>query len=293
MKKLTFLAIAFAAASAVANVSAQTLPDPGTTVLGVPVAIQYDDAYSYSVPVLDYLYPLQNWDAAAGTGLLDVLITTRSSGQTNPSPFPDPTVNPNTNPISDSWGTAATTGDLLVSDVLAWLITNFNATVPQFTFDMNDTGGASALLLTAKVEILDGDGTVLHTWSMDNLTQAGDGTYDPLELVSVGETITIPDVLNTCAPVGGDDSICEFTNNTGSGRFDFIIFVPTMDLTSWADADNLFRVSWNFQNVDDGGEEITMTGRFSPTTPVPEPGILGLLALGLLGLAATTRRRQG
>lgn len=288
MKKSTFLAIALAAASVAVNVSAQTLPDPGTTVSGVPVSVQYDDAYSYSVPVLNYLYPTQGWDASAGTGNLDVLITTRSSGQTNPDPFPDPTTNPNTNPISDSWGTAATTGDLLVSDVLNWLMTNFNATVPQFTFDMNDTGGASALDLTAKVDIIDGaGGAVLYTWSMDNLTQLGDGSYDIDQWITVGDSITIPDVMNTCP---GDT--CTFNNNTGSGKFDFIVYVPTMDLSLWDDDNNLFRVSWEFRNVDDGGEEITMTGRFSPTE-VPEPGILGLLALGLLGLAATTRRRQG
>lgn len=283
MKKSTFLAIALAAASVVANVSAQTLPDPGTA------SVQYDDAYSYNVKMLDYLYPTQGWNASAGTGTLDVIITTRSSGQQNPSPFPPPTTNSaNTDPIIDSWGTAADTGDLLVSDVLSWLMTNFNATVPLFTFDQNETGTNPDLLVTAKVEIIDGvGGAVLHTWSMDALTQSGDGSYDPDAWITVPGTITIPDVMNTCP---GDT--CTFDNNVGSGKFDYIVYIPTMDLTPWADDNNLFRVSWEFANVDDGGEEITMTGAFAPTQ-VPEPGILGLLALGMLGLAATTRRRQG
>lgn len=293
MKKSTLLAVTLVAASASMNVmSAPTLPDPGT------LSIQYDDAYSYSVPVLDYFYPTQGWDGTAGTGTLDLILTTRAGGDgnnyQNPAPFPTATNNPNENPISGSWGTAATgTGDVLVSTVLNWLITSFNATVPQFTFDQNDTGNLSDLQVTAKVEIIDGvGGPVLHTWAMDNLFQAGDGIYDPTAWITVASHTIIPDVLNKCAKVNGDDTICSFNNNIGSGGFDYIVYVPTMDLTPWADANNLFKVSWEFNNVDNGGEEITMTGRFAPNR-VPEPGILGLLALGLLGLGATTRRRQG
>jgi len=263
------------------------LPDPDTVVDGVPVAIQYDDAYSYSIDVLDYLYPDAGWDSAAGTGLLDVIVTTRSAGQSNPSPIPDPTTNPNTSPIQDSWGTSETTGDLLVSDLYDYLQSEFNASIPVFTFDQNETGGSPGLLASAKVEIIDGDtSSVLHTWSFDAVTQPGDGDYDPDSPVSVAGEICIPDVL-------GDPStdIC-FDQNVGSGRFDYILFVPTMDLTSWVDDDNLFKMTWEFGDVDDGGEEITLTGRFLQQQQVPEPGVLGLLSLGLLGLGMGLRRSR-
>ncbi|MFZ2294311.1 MAG: PEP-CTERM sorting domain-containing protein, partial [Polaromonas sp.] len=40
------------------------------------------------------------------------------------------------------------------------------------------------------------------------------------------------------------------------------------------------------------GYEQLFIGTANTVTQVPEPGILALLALGLLGLAATTRRRK-
>lgn len=260
------------------------LPDPGTVVSGIPVAVQYDDAYSYSIDVLNYLYPDAGWDSAAGTGNLDVIVTTRSSGQTNPSPLPDPTTNPNTSPINDSWGTSDTTGDLLVQDLYNYLQSEFNANTPVFTFDQNETGGSPGLLASAKVDILDGDGSILYTWSFDDVTQPGDGDYDPDSPVSVSGEICIPDVLNNPA-----DTIC-FNQNRGSGHFDYILFVPTMDLTPWVDDDNLFRMTWAFDEVDDGGEEITLTGAFQGTQ-VTEPNLLALLGLGLMGLALGARRR--
>jgi hypothetical protein len=289
------LVMSLGAGSAVADV----LPDPTTVVGGVPVAVQYDDAYSYSTRVLDYLYPTGGWDTSAGTGLLDILVTTRSSGQTNPAGFPDPITNPNTDPINDSWGTADTSGDLLVKTLYNYLLTNFNTTIPTFTFDQNETGGNPDLFVTAKVEIIDPTTGVLYTWSMDLCFQAGDGSYDANCLVTAPGTIIIPDVMNTCV---GDT--CTFSNNVGSGAFDYIVLVPTMDLTPWVDDDNLFKVTWSFNGVDDGGEEITITGRFSPgsicetdpTAPgcqvIPEPDSLALFGLALIGFFAVRRRAR-
>lgn len=278
-------AVLMAGLTATPTQATPVLPDPGTVVSGIPVAVQYDDAYSYSVDILDYLYPDAGWDSAAGTGTLDLIVTTRSSGTNfNPEPIPEPTTNPNTSPINDSWGTSATTGDLLVQDLYNYLQTEFNATTPVFTFDQNETGSNPGLLASAKVDILDGDGSVLYTWAFDNVTQPGDGDYDPDAPVTVSGEICIPDVLNDPA-----DTIC-FDQNRGSGRFDYILFVPTMDLTSWVDEDNLFRMSWIFDQVDDGGEEITITGAFQSTS-VAEPGLLALLGIGLTGLALRRQRR--
>ena len=45
------------------------------------------------------------------------------------------------------------------------------------------------------------------------------------------------------------------------------------------------------RDANNGFEQLFI-GTSASVTQVPEPGILGLLALGLLGLAATARRRK-
>ncbi len=135
---------------------------------------------------------------------------------------------------------------MLVSDLYNYLWNTFQANRRYSLFDQNETGGNSNLLVNAKVEILDGfGGSVLKTWSFDGITHAGDGTYDPHFHVTAPEELCIPDVMNDPA-----DTI-RFSNNIGSGKFDYLVYVPTMDLTAWADANNLFKVSWYFGDVDD------------------------------------------
>lgn len=271
------------------SLQAAPLPPPGTVILGVPLSAQYDDAYVYPADLLNYFFPTQGWNPAAGTGTLGVIVTTRSAGQQNPNPIPDPITNPNANPINDSWGAGATAAEQMkVADLLSYLQTTFNSTIPVFTFDQNEPGSANGLDVTAKVEIVDPLLGVQQTWSFDNTTQPGDGTYDSASLVNAPAEICIPDVLDKVNPSGTADLVC-FSQNVGSGKFDYYVYVPTMDLTPWADADNLFKVTWQFQNVDGGGEEITITGLVNPTG-VPEPDSLALLAAALLGLAAAARR---
>jgi hypothetical protein len=284
---------ALALGSLLAGAAAQAgpiLPPPGVA------SDRFDDFYRYSTRVLDYLQPSVDWSAHGGTGQLDVIITTRSSGQTNggtllaPYAMPDPVTNSNADRIDDQWGESP---GMRVADLYRYLRRNFSANVPTFAFDMNETGGNPDLRLGLRVDIVDGPGgAVLHTWAMDGVENSASltdsGVYDPDALVAM------PGI--SCAPGG---SPC-FDNNVGSGKFDFLLFAPEMNLGPWADSDNLLRVAWQLRDVDDGGEELTIAGRFSPDppgvdeTPVPLPATLALGVIGALaggaGRAARARR---
>ncbi len=265
----------------------------GTYEMGidVPYSAQNDDFFAYPIYLLDKYFPTEGWDTSAGTGTLDVIITTRSSGQSNsdgglaPYSIPDPITNPNTNPVTDEWGYGGTPAtNMLVDDLYQYLFDTFGANIPVFTFDQNETGGNPDLNVTAVAEIIDpSDDSVVDFWAFDDLLNS---VYDPTEYVlAEGETCA-PDGVQLV--VNADDC---FDSNVGSGAFDYVIFAPTMNLSSYLGQGYVFRASWDFQDVDDGGEEITLTGRFAPNgrTPVPAPGTLMLMGVALLLLVLYER----
>ena len=285
-----------------ASAAAQQLPDPfdpsdpstffdtntnGTFDAGIdiPYSQQSDDFFSYPIYLLDKYFPEENWDTAAGTGTLDVIVTTRSAGQSNsddglgPYSIPDPITNANTDPIVDDWGYGGTPAtNMLVDDLYQYLSDTFGASIPAFTFDQNETGGNPDIDVTARAEIIDpSDDSIIASWALDSINNSA---FDPAAYVLAAGEICVPDGIQLV--VNNDDC---FSNNVGSGAFDYVIFAPTMNLTSYLGNGYVFRASWDFQNVDDGGEEITLTGRFAPTVTIPAPGTLSLVSLALLLLA--------
>jgi hypothetical protein len=113
-----------------------------------------------------------------------------------------------------------------------------------------------------------------------NTTQAAGETLQLFEVIDITTNTVLYNYIGPTV-IGG-------INNNGNGFGDWTLStvnlagLPTTDLI-------LFHAVWN--NASDGGESFFLV----PTTPsqnAPEPGILSLLAVAVLGLGAMALRRR-
>ena len=260
------------------------LPAWAATILPAPVfpnAIQYDDFYSYSAKILTELgYP--GYNIPTGTGGLDLLLMTGANGANNQNLAGDPSFDfadplEYDNPVTQ--GTWSSSVDLLVN----YLNTAFGPqiNIPVFTFDLNQTGAEPNLWVTAYMTVTEGN-TVIADWSFDNVL---DGIYDSTAKVLAPGEITIEYPSGTFITVD---------NNKGSGKMDFVVYSPTMNLSEYTGKGYDFNVYVDFSGLNNGFEELFLTGAFAPRepNPVPEPGTVALLGLGLSALALMGRVRR-
>jgi hypothetical protein len=176
-------------------------------------------------------------------------------------------------------------GPVLVGDLLDYLhaFNPFNNT-PVFLFDLNQTGAQKDLWAYGQVTILDAtDQHVKATWYMDNNLNSPSVPNDhPAPWVYVPGSYSIQ----------GDTALYE-ESYTGSGFDDYAMYAATMNLDLFG-ADDWFVVEFNFDWLNDGGEEFFMTGTFVPpdTPPIPEPSTIILLGLGLLGIVGMRFKKR-
>lgn len=316
---------------------------------GIPIAFKYDDFWSYSGHVLDALQSsgmflpsatFGTYDFAVGTGTLDVIVFTGAGGASNQNAgpsgtldFEDPAPTPSGNTLSatGTWGNAVQpNGPVTVGQMLD-LLQEFDpsATIPVFFIDWAQSGAGDSILASARAEIRSADGsTVLHTWALDNITQAGDGTYDAGfagQVYNYGDIDFLGDAgdcaLDPWNPITGEGcagvttSGNDYTNlnhNQGSGKADFIIFSPTMDLSLF-DPNARFVIHFDigcgygtFPNADPpvttgpnqyrvgclsgAFEEAFISGAIA-AQQVPEPAPLGLLGIAAAALWLVSRRK--
>lgn len=290
--------LAFSAGIGTANavIVVPTLPPPTTVADGIPVAIQYDDFYSYSAGLLDelqangYLSPsLGDFDFTTGTGLFDLLVYTGASGQVNdvadapgsPDEIPDPLDAPAGSGVGfdGTWGDgSSSTETYTVAELLSYLNTfEPGLASPVFFFDHNQTGSSPDLYASAIVKIINPDSSVAGEWCFDNTI---DMTCD------LTDRVLSPGEINL---VGTSGTNYDINNNTGSGKPDFLITPIGMDLNAY-NPNAIFSVEVSFRDLNNGFEELGIFGL--PVQEVPEPSALMLFGAGLLGYGAISRRRR-
>jgi hypothetical protein len=268
-----------------------------------PIASRHDDFYSYSADLLTKL-GYKGFNESVGSGKLDLIVYTGAGGQLNNTvvggPFPDPLSTPSGSPttfFSGTWGATGAYTPIAVDSVLTYLHSfDPNVNIPIFEFDMNQTGSAPDVLVSGQVRMWNTAGGQEAFWAFDNILN---NAFDPAAMVaSLGNIdLGVDQCIN---PHNGHAETCyTLDNNKGSGSLDFVAYAPTMDLSKYAGLGYTLTADFYIGNPDKNGygvlnngfDELYMTGNFAPSNPVPEPATLVLLGTGLLGFGLIKRKR--
>lgn len=182
-------------------------------------------------------------------------------------------------------GEYPTSGEMTIA-MLKTFLTAGN-TSPVFAFDFNGT----TMQLNGYLEVRR-NGVALDTWAFDSSTPNHhyDDTEDTLVTALDKQPVFWQDAQR-CADKPAYLCTDTVDNNVGSGKPDFFAYAPSFNVNDWQDGDTLY-FYMKMYGISGGGEELSLTNAVTPPNLVPEPSVVLLLGIGLLGLGVSRRTKH-
>lgn len=300
------------------SAQALVLPDPTTN------AYQYGDFYSYSLPILAYGYD-QQYGGGVGPGtpyyiasspgqIANTIVVATKSKETNFSGMDNAYLTPNgSGATSFSTGSEPNPGQLGTvpgnqtgtwDSSIAAFKSYLNGTSPAFMFNNNETkekdGSGEDLLAWARLSLRSSTGAA-NPLNFDFTNNGGLGGIPGGNVANYTSTGAAPVAADyvlsggqVTLPIGPGGTNVTFDHNLGANQAAYAIVSPELNefLATWDENTSLYDVlsiDLRLNGINNGYEQLFVVP--SDYTPVPEPGTMMLLGMGMLGLAVYGKRR--